>query len=217
VPRKRPEPDTADEAVKVRRASALWAEGVDPRGTIVEKYLASRNLDLLSDIAGAALRYHPRCPWQEAPDKLIHVPAMLAVMRNIHSDEITGVHRTRLTVDGQKVDRRMLGIAAGAAIKLDADDAVTMGLTIGEGIETCLAGRQLHFKPVWALVSVGAISSFPVLAGIEALTILGERDANGASDRAVQAVASRWYDAGRDVIVVAPKQGNDVNDAIREG
>ena len=62
---------------------------------------------------------------------------------------------------GEKLDRRMLGVAAGAAIKLDADDAVTHGLAIGEGIETCLTARQLGLRPVWALGSAGAIAPSP--------------------------------------------------------
>ena len=48
----------------------------------------------------------------------------------------------------------MYGEANGAAIKLDADEMVTMGLTIGEGIETVLSARQLGFRPAWALGSV---------------------------------------------------------------
>ena len=139
---------------------------------------------------------------------------MLAALRAIEGDAITAVHRTRLTADGQKIDRRMFGIAAGSAIKLDADDAVTMGLTIGEGIETGLAARQLGFRPAWALGSVGAIASFPVLAGIEALTILAENDDSGASQRAVQECGQRWHDAGREVVVVEAAAG-DVNDALR--
>ena len=49
-----------------------------------------------------------------------------------------------------------------------------MGIAIGEGFETCMAARQIGFRPVWALGSVGAIEDFPVLSGIECLTILGE-------------------------------------------
>jgi hypothetical protein len=114
---------------------------------------------------------------------------MIAAMRSITTDELTGIHRTALTLDGVKVGRKMLGIAAGSAIKLDADDAVTHGLIIGEGIETCQAARQLGLRPTWALGSVGGIASFPVLAGIECLTILAERSPDGtpnaASERAV--------------------------------
>src|SRR4051794_18444545 len=53
---------------------------------------------------------------------------------------------------------------------------VTIGLTVGEGVETCLSARQLGLRPAWALGSVRAIRTFPVLSGIEALTILEETD-----------------------------------------
>ena len=199
---------------KQRRAGQLWSRARDPRRSPVEIYLASRGLYLPDDVAGHVVRFHPECPWAE-DDNLVAVPAMVAVMRNIKSDAITGVHRTRLTADGSKVGRRMLGIASGSAIKLDADEAVTVGLTVGEGIETCLAARHLGFRPVWALGSVGAIAAFPVLAGIEGLTILAEKDDSGASQRAVQECGKRWHDAGREVVIVEPKAG-DINDALRE-
>ena len=99
---------------------------------------------------------------------------MLAVMQNLHTNEMTAVQRTALTPEGRKVGRRMLGVASEAAIKLVPDVEVALGLTVGEGFETCLAARLAGFRPVWALGSAGAIAAFPVLAGIEAITILGE-------------------------------------------
>ncbi len=107
----------------------------------------------------------------------------------------------------------MLGLASGAAVKLDADDAVTMGLAIGEGIESCLAARALGFVPCWALGSAGAITAFPVLGGIECLTILAEND--DSNRRAVDACAARWHHAGREVVVVEPASGSDILDAMR--
>ena len=83
----------------------------------------------------------------------------------------------------------MLGPVRGAAIKLDGDAEVAAGLHIGEGLETCMAARALGFKPVWAVGSAGAIRTFPVLPGIEALSILRETDDNGANERAAQACA----------------------------
>lgn len=70
----------------------------------------------------------------------------------------------------------MLGRAKSAAVKLDADKTVTLGLHIGEGVETCLAAWLAGFRPVWALGSVGAIEAFPVVSAIEAITVLGERN-----------------------------------------
>jgi hypothetical protein len=137
---------------------------------------------------------------------------MLAALRCIHSDTITGVHRTRLTPDGRKVDRRMLGIASGSAIKIDPDEAVTVGLVVAEGIETALAARQIGFRPVWALGSVSAIRALPILNGVDALTILGETGT--ASAEAIQVCGARWSQAGREVVVVEPLVGDDINDAI---
>jgi hypothetical protein len=212
--------ETADDEeilAKKRRVASLWEQGIEPRGTIVETYLRSRRLDLPDEIAGEVLRFHPQCPWRdEASGEIVRIPAMLAAMRGVHSDKLTGMHRTALTADGRKIGRRMLGIAASAAIKLDADDAVTMGLVIGEGIETALAARQMGFRPAWALGSVGAIAGFPVLPGIEALTILAETGDNGASERAIDQCGQRWHDAEREVIIVTPRVGGDLNDALRE-
>jgi hypothetical protein len=139
---------------------------------------------------------------------------MVAVMRCIHSNRITAVHRTRLSDAGEKVERRILGVAAGSAVKLDPDESVSMGITVGEGIETCLAARQLGFKPVWALGSAGAIRTFPVLSGLDCVTLLSESGDGGANEIAVRACSGRWHAAAREVLVVCPKGGGDVNDAL---
>lgn len=207
--------ETDDEPAKIARAAAIWHEARDPRGTIVEHYLASRGLDLPWEAAGEALRFHPRCPWRDAEaERTIYVPAMIGAMRSMETEEITGVHRTRLTADGRKVDRRMLGKAAGAAIMLCPMSALGGGLAVAEGIETALAGWQLGWSHVWALGSVGAIAGLPLL-GFDALTVMAETGDNGASERAVAAVAARWSKAGREVIIISPRSGGDMNDALR--
>src|SRR5262249_39222336 len=131
----------------------------------------------------------------------------------ITTNEIVGAHRTRLSLAGDKIDRRMLGIADGAAVKLDPDDAVTVMLGVGEGIETCLAARQLGIRPGWALLSSGCSERFQVLGGIETLMILAERCS--ASGKAVGKCGPRWHAAGREVITVEPTIGKDINDAIQ--
>jgi hypothetical protein len=197
------------------RVLSIWEGGRDPHGTIVEAYLASRALALPGDVAKTVLRFHPACPWKDAHGNLLHVPAMVAAMRCIRTDWLKAVHRTRLTPDGKKVDRRMLGDATEVAVKLDPDEAVTMGLVVGEGIETCLAARQIGLRPVWALGSVSMIQTLPVLPGVEALTLLAETDKKGANARAIDACGTRWHEANRAVIVASPKFGGDVNDALQ--
>ena len=147
---------------------------------------------MLTDaIADKVIRFHPACPWRDEPTgKTIRVPAMIAAMRSIATDKITAVQRTRLSRDGRKIERRMLGIAAGAAVKLDGDARLTNSLILGEGIETCMSARQIGLRPTWAAASAGAIAAFPVLDGVERLMILAEND--DASDRAIDACGGRW-------------------------
>jgi putative DNA primase/helicase len=201
-----------------RRAVARFNEAQDPRNTIVETYLASRNLSLPDELAGTVLRFHPARPWKDdETGELLKVPAMVAAMRDIRTDDLTAIHRTRLTPDGCKIGRKMMGKASGAAIKLDPDENVCLGLHVGEGLETCLAARQLGFRPVWALGSASAIAAFPVLSGIDALSILAEDDATGANARAIEACAERWLAAGREVLRIASLWGGDINDALNRG
>jgi putative DNA primase/helicase len=186
---------------KIADALSLWAGGVDPRGTIVEAYLRSRRLDLRDDIAGTVIRWNA------------NIGAMLALFRTVRTDAPQAVSRTFLDCEGRKIERKFLGPVGGAAIKLDADENVLGGLHIGEGIETCLAARQLGLRPVWALGSAGAIAAFPVLSGIEALSLLAEHD--DANARASKPCADRWRAGGRAVRIIRPIGGKDINDAAQ--
>jgi hypothetical protein len=204
--------DADDEKRRIEYAREIWLASLDPRGTLAETYLNGRALQLDADIAVAVLRFNPRCPWKEGKDEpTIFVPAMIAAMRSIASDEITAIQRTRLSPDGRKLDRRMLGIAVAAAIKLDPDDAVTHGLHIGEGAETCMSARHLGLRPAWALGSKGQIAKFPVVGGVGALTILAEPDAEAQ----VQQCGQRWHDAEREVLINRAIGGKDLNDVLR--
>ncbi|KAB7785974.1 DUF7146 domain-containing protein [Methylorubrum populi] len=199
-------------ARRQRNALTIWDAATDPRTTVVATYLRSRALDLPDEIAGEAIRFHPRCPWGTD-----FVPAMVAAFRNVETGEITGIHRTALTTDGQKIGRKMLGIVADAAIMLDPCEAVSLGLAIGEGIETSLSARQLGIRPVWALGSVDAIRTFRVLPGVEGLTVLGETGDSGASESACREVGTRWHRAERAVEIILPRVFGDLNDALRAG
>jgi Toprim domain len=209
---------TEDDLLRIKRAQALWNEAADPRGTRAVPYLMTRALDLADDLAGAALRYHPRCPWRnENSGRTERIPALLAAFESIDTNDITAVHRIRLDQPQRwpKADRRMLGVVHRAAVKLDP---VATTIMIGEGVETCMAARQcmasgdIERAPVWALGSVGAISFFPVLDGVRRLIILGE--SGEASAQAVRLCGQRWQRAGRRVQVLYSEIGSDVNDTL---
>jgi hypothetical protein len=192
-------------------AMRLWKEAHDPRDTLATVYLASRCLTISNDVAGDVIRFHPNLKFEGAC-----VGAMIALFRDVASDEPCGIHRTFLDGDGRKLYRKMLGRAKGAAIKLDAEESVTLGLHIGEGLETCLAARLAGFHPVWAVGSASAIAAFPVLTGIKAITVLGEVNDGGANHRAAQACAARWIAAGQEAFIVTSLTGGDLNDVWRE-
>ena len=210
--RERPRPSRARTASKGDYGAAavrLWAEAIEPRGTLAERYLNSRGLDLPDDVAARVVRFHGACPWGGERRS-----CMLTAFQSIADNKLVAVHRTLLSDDGRKIDRRMLGPVQGAAIKIDADTDVEHGIAICEGFETGLAGRALGFRPVWAVGSAGAIAEFPVLSGIDALTILAETDDSGANARAVQACGNRWAAANREIMVATPRAAGDMNDAL---
>jgi hypothetical protein len=189
----------------------MWREGVEPRGSVVERYLNSRGLELDEGLAGEALRYHRVAN------------AMLALFRDIVSDEPKAISRTFLTPDGAKIERKFLGPVGGCAIKLDPEEEVLGGLHIGEGIETCMSARQgvligddiIQLRPTWALGSAGAIAAFPVLHAIECLSLIREKDE--ANTKAAVACAVRWQAAKREVRNIWPDAGKDLNDELKAG
>jgi hypothetical protein len=70
-------------------------------------------------------------------------------------------------------------------------------------------------RPAWALGGTSELKSFPVLSGIEALTILVDNDANGAGQNAAAQCSARWLEAGRDVFRPIPNHtGDDFNDVL---
>jgi putative DNA primase/helicase len=194
-----------------RKALQLWDEAGPLTGTSADRYLIeTRKLVVPQDISPRALRFHPACPFGEG----VRHPCLLALYRDIVTDAPRAIMRTALTPNARKIDRKVLGPVGGAAIKLSDDADVTMGLIIGEGLETTLAAMVFGLAPAWALGSAGGIAKFPVLSGIDALTVLAETDDGGANVRATEECFSRWTAAGREVVRVTSLIGDDANDAL---
>jgi hypothetical protein len=182
-------------------ALRIWREAIDPRGTLAERYLVEqRKLFLRDDLTGEVLRWHSG------------LGAMLVLFRNILTGKPQAISRIYLDRHGRKIERKFVGPVGAAAVMLDPFDCVTHGLFIAEGVETCMAGRQWDLRPAWALGSAGAIETFPVLDGVECLTILAEHCARNA--RAVEVCGCRWSAAGREVLINRSIIGKDLNDAV---
>lgn len=206
-----PQHPTPTPTTTTEDAIRIWEASVDPRGTAVERYLNSRSLTLDDDIAGSVIRWNHAAQWRG--DRRAK-PAMVSLMRSIANGEPQSVSLTFLAGDA-KTGRIFIGPVKGAAIMLDPFDCVTTGLFVGEGVETCQTARQYDLRPCWALGSAGAVAAFPVIGGVERLNLLQENDDGGRSARDCEACAARWHGAGREVFIIQPTIGKDLNDAIR--
>jgi hypothetical protein len=212
----------ADDAARTRGALAIWSDAADPRGTPVWRHLAARGIALgeLPSRIHAALRWHPYCPW--GTDGARH-GCMVALWTDAVSSEPRAIHRTAITDAGAKVGRKTWGPNAGCVIRLWPDEKVERGLVIGEGVETTLAAatriqhRGTLLTPAWAAGDTGHLEKFPILPGIDALTVLVDHDENGRGQRAAAECARRWTAARREVIQLIPRiLGEDFADLVGE-
>lgn len=200
----------ADDLRRIEQAIGIWCDVQPLRGTIAEKYLNSRCIEV-PDEALDVLGFHTACPWDGST-----VPALVALVRDIITGEATGIHRTALTPDGGKLGRKVLGPKSGGAIKLSSESLITTELTIAEGIETALSAVMFGYRPTWSVVDAGGIKSFPVLPHIERLTIIVDNDESGAGQKATAECRARWEAAGRRVrTVMPPTVGHDLNDVLQ--
>jgi phage/plasmid primase-like uncharacterized protein len=220
-------PGSADEVRDVERnrrlALEIWSQAESIRSSrLAQRYLIERREIDTGQIPelSTVLRFHSNCPFAGRR----HEPCVVALIRNIRTDQPTGIQRTALDSQGRAIGRRGLGAKSGGAIKLWPDAEATTGLVVGEGMETVAsaATRLWHrgtlLRPAWALIDRGNLAQLPVLAGVESLTILVDADQSGAGQEAAEVCADRWVTAGRETTLLTPKTlGADFNDIVRGG
>ncbi len=194
----------------------LWASSLPLANTIGAAYLLARGCVIPP--ADGDLRFLPA---HKHPLGDYTGPALVALVSDIVTGQPIGLHFTWVCPDGSKANtpgpaRLLLGghRKAGGCIRLWPDEAVTHGLGVGEGIESCLSLAHA-ITPVWSLIDAGNLSALRVLPGIEALTIAQDNDPAGR--RSAQTVAERWAAAGAEVaIVAAADDGADLNDVTNK-
>ena len=187
---RRPLPRRDDRSERTAFALRLWRESAPLAGTMgMDYFTLHRQLAIgeLGDLSHV-LRWHEerRC--------------VVALMTNSKSAEPCGVHRTFLNADGTKRERKMFG--RGGVVRLSPNDVVTVGLGLTEGIEDGLAVLLSGWRPAWAATSAGAVARFPVLSGIEALTVFADADTPGM--KAAIACVARWRENGRSAVITSP-------------
>jgi hypothetical protein len=225
-------------------ALRLWHEA----GPIVNSpgklyFERSREILELPPDVHEVLRFHPRVIFgRDGAGNPIYRACVLALFRDILTNEPTGIHRIAVTKDGKPhhivgpkgelIHRMALGRKQHSAVKLWADETVTTGLCAGEGVETTLAAatqithRGTLLQPAWSLIDAPNLKAFPPLPGIEHLTLLADHDdakmrADGTvwfpGQDAARTCAKHSAAAGIDVEVLTPdRTGDDFNDLTRQ-
>jgi hypothetical protein len=206
-------------------------------GTPGEVYLGSvRKIDVshwairrvLEDVVtlGWCERTFFRQPDPSEPDHELHgqwLGAIVAILTDPITGERTGgISRTYLH-RGRKVGKAksLGGVDRLGIIRLSPDDEVETGLHLIEGLESAFSMMMKGYLPMWAAGSTVTMAKFPVLDGIEWLTVVADNDIENAAGKkagqeAAREVCQRWADAGRKVVMKTPKRpGEDANDILR--
>ena len=207
----------ADKRERIKLALSLYNEGKPCRGSPIEDYLYyTRGIGKWLDTfpyLDKVFRFHPNCPFGDE-----RLPCMLALVREIKTNAPVAVHRTALKLGKrpERIGRLSLGATGGGAIKISPDHEVQSGLLIGEGIETVLsASAVLEFKPVWSLIDKGNLAKFPVLPGLECVTVAIDNDASGDGQRAAAECIQRLTQGGIEVISAQTNLAKDFNDVLK--
>ncbi|WP_181769657.1 toprim domain-containing protein, partial [Bradyrhizobium sp. UNPA324] len=180
----------------------LWSQTV-PLPPAAIAYFARRGITLDDVPDQGGLRFLSACPFDG-----VTLPCIVARFTDPVTNGPGGLWRRPLS--GEKP--KSIGPIRARVIRLWPDEYVEQGLVIGEGIETTLAAatRAIHcgtlLRPAWACGHADNLRKFPVLSGIEALTILADNDASGTGQDAARECAERWEAADRWVEVLTPTQ-----------
>jgi phage/plasmid primase-like uncharacterized protein len=226
APALRSKPVEGDAFVR-ERIAAIIRELVPVRGTPGEAYLRETrkiNTDAIGDVLERtdAIGWHPAVYFNEPgddepPPNPLH-GKRLGCMVGVMSDPVTArptgaISRTYITAGLKKVCKaKTLGSPVGI-VRLTRDEDVLEGLVLAEGLETALDAMADGHRPMWSTGSTGLMAAFPVLCGVEFLTIFADHDESGAGERAAREAKARWRQAGRGAEVFMRDELGDYNDA----
>jgi putative DNA primase/helicase len=229
------EKDVADCRQDAVFANKLWSCAVDPGSTMVVNYLKRRGLELHQGIAGPLVRFLGDCPRgrERAPAMLVRFAPIVHLAAEVlwrNDPPVSCIQRIFLNPgrpkghdgkwllghpfslpkprlrEGQVVVRPAVLLQA---MKLSPDEDVSMGLHLSEGFETGLAAMMAGFRPLWVTYSAGAMARFPVLPGIEAITLMADNDDSRTGELAARTCCEQWQQAGRECRIII---GNNIGD-----
>jgi DNA primase len=162
-----------DDTNRLDQARSIWRKSLPAQGTLVETYLAFRNLTLPipETIRFTYLRYGKT--GREYP---VLVAAITSVDR-----KLTGIQRTYLADDGMgKADvpkpKLSLGRVSGGAIRLAP---AAQELIVCEGLEDGLTLQQTLGRAVWVAAGASMLPAMRFPPAVRSVAIGGDADAAG--------------------------------------
>ena len=175
-----------------RALISVWnaSKPVQP-GDLVDRYLASRNLDEL--VYPKTLLFAQNLRDGEGGIR----PCMIALVGRYGQPKFDTIHRTFLRPDGlgkaeMASPRKLMPgqVPDGACVMLSEwTESGTLG--IAEGIETAMAASALFDIPVWAAVSSSMMKKWLPPPGCENIVIFGDNDKKYGGQAAAYHLAHR--------------------------
>jgi putative DNA primase/helicase len=205
------------------RAAAHTREMRPVRGSPGERYFGEIRWIDTEEVADVlehvdAIGWRPQAYFHE-PDHPLHGQRLGCIV-GVMTDPVTGrptgaISRTYIDENLRKIGKaKTLGSPAGV-VRLSRDEDVLQGLYLAEGLETALSAMAKGLRPVWSTGSTALMKTFPVLDGIDCLTVIADHDATGAGENAAREVETRWRRAGREAYVFMPASRGDFNDLLQ--
>ena len=182
-------------------------------GDPVDLYLRGRNIRLNS--YPRDLRTHMSLEYWQDGKRTGTYPGMLAVIRDPQGHPV-GLHRTYLSVDGQKAPvlapKKLTSLLGSPnAVQLSRPNP---RLAIAEGIETALSFQILSGIPTWSCLSTGGIERFVPPSGIREIIVAADHDDAGIL--AIERLVDRIAALGTPVKAVFPDAyGEDWNNVLQ--
>lgn len=172
------EPPKADLRRGTGNVERLWDQAGPVEGTLAERYLIGRHIDL----GPADLRFHPRCPLGPKPHTVFR-PALLVGVREVR--RLVALQRVFIDPATGRYDSKVMlgqpGQGAWQGRPLTGDT-----MAIAEGFETAAAFTIIHGVPCWASLGARRLDQLRLPPGVSTLLIAEDNDpeGSGAADRA---------------------------------
>jgi len=200
---------------RIQWARRVWSECRPASGTLIDKYLSSRGIDVARLPGGIppSIRFHPGL---RHADTGLMFPAMVAAVQD-GKRKMCGIHRTFLQHDGSgkalvASAKKMAGVVWGGGVRL-CHAASTLG--VAEGIETALSVRMVTGLPVWVAGSLGNMAAIELPPVVKDLILCVDGDGDQAAlEKNLEKAFSFHAARGCQVRVARPPTGMDFNDML---